>query len=285
MWNLSKRGFTSAVLYDPDKDFRKDSPFRKIAPQKGTHILIRARVREHLEPFRELLPTIVLVDDRAADYRWRAVVPTSVYKAYLLKQVDEMDYDSHFKEAMRAAQPKHLASDMYTAAMSTWGNFMKVQSKWGSGSEPKALPAGKGAGDWQTAKGVKPFRQKRGKRGQGGAKRRGHSNGSYGSDYEARTDRQRSFEEALSERIAAQNYLTPDEFIDFLVATGKHNGVVTMVNLSVTSKLKLALDDEAYELLRRLHAKYGAMSYLSLDIVENQAAALKAEADSGLKGA
>lgn len=156
MWTLTKAGFTSAVAYDPAKDRDKTSPFPAIAKKAGTHILVRARVKEHLEPLKSVCPNLVIHEDSWADYKWRAVITRGQFKKYLMQQVDEIDYDSHFKEALRDAQPKHLSAKMYSAAMTTWTAFANLQG-W---SQPKHWKGGKGKGvvqSYQQSKGVKPF--------------------------------------------------------------------------------------------------------------------------------
>jgi len=127
MWIFGKRAFLSAVAYDARKDFDKTSPFPKIAPRKGTHVLVRARAPEHLEDLKRIVPNLVTHDDKSADYRYRAVVKRKLFKKYLQLLVDDIDYDSHFKEVVRRNQPQRIASAMYSAMMTTWGAMNRIQ--------------------------------------------------------------------------------------------------------------------------------------------------------------
>lgn len=133
MWIWTRGGFKSAVEYDPKKDKRKDSPFLKIAKKKGTHALVRARVHEHLEDLKTVCPNVLIERDDSADYMFRAVIPRKAWEKYLVNEARAMDYDSHFKEVVREAQPAHLKQPVYNAMMATWSNNFDLQpaSKYG----------------------------------------------------------------------------------------------------------------------------------------------------------
>lgn len=134
MWGFTKKGFISVVAYDPTKDRKKDSPFPKIAKKAGTHLLVRARIKADLDQLKAVVPSLVIDTDSGADYAYRAVVTRSQYKKFLVKTVDEIDYDSHFKEAARDNSPK--VEGRYNAMMSVWTAMAKLQeiAPWSGGS-------------------------------------------------------------------------------------------------------------------------------------------------------
>lgn len=134
MWNFTKYGFTSVVAYDPTKDKKPDSPFPKIAKQAGTHLLVRARIKADLDQLKRVVPSLVIDTDAGADYAYRAVITRSHMKKFMCLMVDEIDYDSHFKEAARDNSP--LAPGRYQAMMGVWGEMAKLQdiSPWSGGN-------------------------------------------------------------------------------------------------------------------------------------------------------
>lgn len=170
MWLFEKRGFVSVVAYDPAKDRNTKSQFRKIAKKSGTHLLVRARIEADLDFIKAVVPSLLVETDKAADYSFRAVVTRKQFKTVMAKSVDDIDYDSHFKEAARDASPK--AQGRYSAMMDVWSIMAKLQpfspyggssfssgSLWGGKSSTtkaapvsttKAVPVGGGAKDMET---------------------------------------------------------------------------------------------------------------------------------------
>lgn len=153
MWIFTKRAFLSVVAYDPKKDLEKDSPFKKIAKNNKTHVLVRARVLEDIEDLKLVLPSVKIVDDIVADYKYRSVISRKIWDKYLLLASSEIDYDSHFKEVVRAnaTQPQKR----YSAMMSVWSAMIQLQpfgkGSWGYSSstdydnwKPSAWKGGKG---------------------------------------------------------------------------------------------------------------------------------------------
>lgn len=130
MWIFTKRAFLSVVAYDPKQDREKASPFKKIAKNKLTHVLVRARVREDIEDLRIVVPNVKIVDDIAADYKYRAVITRSQWKKYVLRACDEIDYGSHFKEVVRDNASQGTAR--HKAMMSVWSAMIALQP-WGKG--------------------------------------------------------------------------------------------------------------------------------------------------------
>lgn len=149
-WIFEKKGFVSVVAYDPKKDDNKNSPFKKFAKSKNTHLLVRARIKDDLNSLKEVVPSLVIDKDPSADYAYRAVVSRTQFKKYLNKVTNEITYDSHFKEACRDTAPP--VKDRYSALMSTWGIWSKLQdvppysggyySSGGGMSQPYVSPYG-----------------------------------------------------------------------------------------------------------------------------------------------
>lgn len=150
MWHFGKYGFTSAVAYDPTKDRNKTSKFREIVlgeeglkalavPKKdrtdeekallvagaSSHILVRARVKEDLEDLKRVKEDLHIETDAGADYAYRAVIERDLLKALLVMHVDDIDYDSHFKEVAR--DHGKGATGRYTAMMSVWTAMAGLQ--------------------------------------------------------------------------------------------------------------------------------------------------------------
>lgn len=142
MWLFEKRGFGSVVAYDPKKDRNPDSEFRNIAKEAGTHLLVRARIKEDLDMFKTVDPDLLVETDAGADYAYRAVITRDAMKQFMCEVVDGITYDSHFKEVARDNSPK--AGGRYSAMMSVWSAMAKLQpiKPWsgGWGSSSKSTP-------------------------------------------------------------------------------------------------------------------------------------------------
>jgi hypothetical protein len=144
MWTFTQRGFVSVVAYDPTKDKKSDSPFPKIAKQAGTHLLVRARIKADLDQLKRVVPSLVIDTDASADYAYRAVITRGQYKKFICEEVDQIDYDSHFKEAARDNSPK--AEGRYSAMMSVWSAMARLQEirPWSGGNRGWTSTYGKG---------------------------------------------------------------------------------------------------------------------------------------------
>lgn len=112
MWVVTKDGFYSVVANRDD----------------DSNLLVRCRVKAHAEALRDLVaPEAKIVDMPSADYRFRIVLSREDWRWYLLTAANDIDYDSHFKEAVRDAQPKKHREAMYTAMLKTWTAFSLLQ--------------------------------------------------------------------------------------------------------------------------------------------------------------
>jgi len=100
MWLFTKHGFYS-VACARQGDGRHGQP---VDPQQ---MMVRARLREHLETlqkrFPEQLGELDIREFPGSDYACRLFVPKSVWSQVLLELNEEMDYDN-FKSAVARQQ-------------------------------------------------------------------------------------------------------------------------------------------------------------------------------------
>lgn len=113
------------VAYDPKKDRNPNSEFSKIATSADTHLLVRARIKEDLDWLKPFLPTLHIETDKSADYSFRCVIPRKVLKKALAQSVDDIDYDSHFKEVAEDRSPK--VNGRHSAMMGCWSKMAELQ--------------------------------------------------------------------------------------------------------------------------------------------------------------
>lgn len=133
MWLFDKQGFVSVVAYDPAKDRDPNTKFTKFAKKAGTHLLVRARIKEDLDMLKSVVPSLHVETDPSADYSFRCVITRKDFKKFLANAVDGIDYWSHFKEAARDNSPK--AEGRYSAMMKVWTVMADLQpySPYGGG--------------------------------------------------------------------------------------------------------------------------------------------------------
>jgi hypothetical protein len=132
MWIFTKEAFLSVVSYDPKHDTAKDSPFRHLTDRAGTHLLVRARVSEDLNFVATYDPASEVSEMEAADYRFRCVMLKTAFQQYMVDAVEDITYDSHFKEVVRANASHPEAR--YSFMMSIWSAGMALQRKFSSKS-------------------------------------------------------------------------------------------------------------------------------------------------------
>jgi hypothetical protein len=139
MWVFTQRGFVSVVEYDPKVDKHAGSPFKGLTNRRGSHVLVRSRVRNDLEDVRRVVPNMRIYDDNSADYKYRAVIKRKDFNKWLTLSADEIDYDSHFKEA--AQKNSKGATGRYSAYMGVWGILNRLQTSpvFNPASNPKPL--------------------------------------------------------------------------------------------------------------------------------------------------
>lgn len=107
MWIVTTNGFLS-IVEDRD-DYR--------------NLQVRARVAEDIT---EHFPRAKVITMDGADYRYRAIIKRRVVASRLRRYVmEELDYDSHFKDIAIKTSPKN--ADRSSAYYSTWTAMSRMQ--------------------------------------------------------------------------------------------------------------------------------------------------------------
>ena len=103
MWLFTKHGFYSAVC-------ARQGDGSHGQPVDPDRIMVRARVRGHLETlkerFSELLADSEIMEFSGTDYAYRIFVPKSVWSQVVVGLTEEMDYDNFKSKVAR-----HQGSD------------------------------------------------------------------------------------------------------------------------------------------------------------------------------
>jgi hypothetical protein len=98
MWLFTKHGFFSAVCARKGKGTHADA----VDPER---IMLRARLREHLDAlkvrFPELLGPCDIVATAGTDYAVRIFVDKAVWAKVLMELAEETDYDNFKSEVAR----------------------------------------------------------------------------------------------------------------------------------------------------------------------------------------
>ncbi len=98
MWIFTKHGFFSAVC-------ARQGNGKHGQPVDPDRIMVRARVREHLEAikkrFPELLSECEIQESAGTDYAYRLFVPKSAWMQVALGLAEETDYDNFKSEVAR----------------------------------------------------------------------------------------------------------------------------------------------------------------------------------------
>jgi hypothetical protein len=131
MWVFTPQGFYSVVVHRDDPSL----------------VLVRARAREDLENLQTQLPGLVIFEDDAADYLYRAIVNREDWKRALAELADAMDYDN-FKDAVTERQ----GEERHRLYLRVWGVMLALQpKKWsdfGFGNGQSMLPLDDGDHLW-----------------------------------------------------------------------------------------------------------------------------------------
>ena len=116
MWLFTKHGFFSAVC-------ARQGDGRHGQPVDLSRIMVRARVRGHLETIKErfsdLLADYEIKESSGTDYAHRIFVPKSVWSQVLVGLVEEMDYDNFKSKVARyqgrdGAEYEHSLHDVWS---------------------------------------------------------------------------------------------------------------------------------------------------------------------------
>jgi hypothetical protein len=112
MWIFSRHGFYS--ITQPKTGPNGASPDR--------YLQIRARIRQHLEELRTLVPALRrrrIIETPEADYRFRLVVPRTVGLKVIAVLSYSIDY-SNFKDQIKDRQ-------YHGAALAVWHTMFRLQ--------------------------------------------------------------------------------------------------------------------------------------------------------------
>jgi hypothetical protein len=122
MWIFTKYGFFSAVCAKPGKG----QPGQPVDPDR---LMVRARVRNHLESLKNRFPESLGVCPIEAhvgtDYAYRIFVPKGTWAKVIAALTDEIDY-GNFKSEVRRHGGKE--GEAYEHALhDVWGVMFKLQ--------------------------------------------------------------------------------------------------------------------------------------------------------------
>ena len=122
MWIFTKYGFFSAVCARYQKGKQKDQPDPK-------NLMIRARVRQHLQNLLDLFPHIFkgkISESTGTDYAYRLFVKKTVWVDFLVDLGDGIDYDN-FKDECHH-QPAEILDPAYVhSLMTVWSTMHQLQ--------------------------------------------------------------------------------------------------------------------------------------------------------------
>ena len=116
MWLFTKYGFYSSVC-------ARQGDGHHGQPVDPDRLMIRARVRDHLEGlqrrFPEQLAEIAISETPDTDYRYRMFVDKAVWTPVLVGLAEEMDYDNFKSEVARhqgaaGANYEHALHDVWS---------------------------------------------------------------------------------------------------------------------------------------------------------------------------
>ena len=122
MWLFTKHGFFSAVC-------ARQGDGSHAQPVDPDRIMVRARVRSHLEALKErfadLLADCEINEFAGTDYAYRVFMPKSVWSQVLVGLNEEMDYDN-FKSKVARHQGSDGA-DYEHSLHEVWSVMNKLQ--------------------------------------------------------------------------------------------------------------------------------------------------------------
>ena len=122
MWLFTKYGFYSAVC-------ARQGDGRHGQPVDPDRLMVRARVRRHLETLKERFPELLadseIMESSGTDYAFRIFVDKSVWSQVLVGLNDEMDYDN-FKSKVVQHQGSDGA-DYEHSLHKVWSVMHKLQ--------------------------------------------------------------------------------------------------------------------------------------------------------------
>jgi hypothetical protein len=150
MWAFTDDGFISVVEYDPpktkwDKDAKKSLPvddgivnrlpadyYPADSKHLSSHLLVRARIQDDLNPLKTYDPDAIETEDKLADYQFRLVMRRTALAQYMYDKVNGLDYNSHVKETIEKRAPK-IPGGRYAGLSAVWSSISRWQpnTPWG----------------------------------------------------------------------------------------------------------------------------------------------------------
>jgi hypothetical protein len=122
IWIFTKHGFYSAVC-------ARNGNGSHNQPVDPDRIMVRARVRDHLEAlksrFPELLGQCEIWEDAGTDYAFRLFVPKSTWTKVVMELAEETDYDN-FKSKV-ARHQGHAGAAYERSLHDVWSVMNRLQ--------------------------------------------------------------------------------------------------------------------------------------------------------------
>lgn len=124
MWIFTKYGFFSAVC-------ARKGTGRHGQPIDPARLMIRARVRRHLDALKERFPALLghseIVDSQDTDYAYRIFVDKPIWSQALGELAEETDYDNFKAEV---AHHQGRAGDEYEGSLHrVWAVMYELQRR------------------------------------------------------------------------------------------------------------------------------------------------------------
>jgi len=144
MWIVSDTGFLSIVELRPwGKDTFADklpNYIRGTKDQRGSHLMVRARVKDDLNALKEYDPDALEMESLTSDYQYRLVISREAVATFLWNKTIDLDYDSHVKETVVLRSPKPKRGDRMKAMYRVWDAFADLQPNPPYGARPTLIP-------------------------------------------------------------------------------------------------------------------------------------------------
>jgi hypothetical protein len=122
MWLFTKHGFFSAVC-------ARTGNGKPTAPVDPDRVMVRARVREHLEALRDRFPELLgdcpIVESTGTDYACRIFVPKATWSKVAAALAESVDY-ANFKAAVGDSLGDSLG-DYQHALHEVWSTMWQLQ--------------------------------------------------------------------------------------------------------------------------------------------------------------
>ena len=122
MWLFTKYGFYSAVC-------ARQGDGRHGQPVDSNRIMVRARLRGHLEALKDRFPGLLgdceIKKFAGTDYAFRIFVDKSVWSRVLVELTEDMDYDNFKSEVARFQGPDGAAYEQ--SLHQIWSVMFRLQ--------------------------------------------------------------------------------------------------------------------------------------------------------------